>query len=69
MKICVQSHEALSRVRSANDLVGWVLFFLDSVSETAKTGCKKFCGKSSHASFRDGEQRINLTLPLNHQTT
>ena len=35
-------YEALSRVRSANDLIGWVLFFLDAVSETAKTGCEKF---------------------------
>ena len=24
------------------DLIGWVMFFLDAVSETAKTGCEKF---------------------------
>ena len=35
-------YETLSRVRSKNDLVGWVLFFLDAVSETARTGREKF---------------------------
>ena len=35
-------YDALTRARSANDLAGWVLFFLDAVSATAKTGCEKF---------------------------
>jgi len=35
-------YEALSRVRTADDLMGWVLFFLEAVSETAVTGCRKF---------------------------
>ena len=35
-------YEALSRVRSQNDLTGWILFFLDAMAETAHTGCEKF---------------------------
>lgn len=35
-------YDALTRARSANDLAGWVLFFLDAVAATAKTGCEKF---------------------------
>lgn len=35
-------YEALSRVRTHNDLTGWILFFLEAVSDTAQTGCEKF---------------------------
>lgn len=35
-------YDALSRVRTHNDLMGWILFFLDAIKETAKTGCDKF---------------------------
>ena len=35
-------YEALSRVRTHDDLMGWISFFLDSVAETALTGCEKF---------------------------
>lgn len=35
-------YEYLSRVRTNDDLMGWVLFFLDSVAETSRTGCEKF---------------------------
>ncbi len=35
-------YEALSRVRTDNDMMGWVLFFLEAVAETAQTGCRKF---------------------------
>ena len=35
-------YEALSRVRETNDLAGWIVFFLDAVAETARTGCAKF---------------------------
>ena len=35
-------YEALSRTREKDDLLGWVVFFLDAVAETARTGCAKF---------------------------
>ncbi len=35
-------YDALSRVRTDNDLIGWVLFFLEAIKETAQTGCDKF---------------------------
>ena len=35
-------YEALSRARTHDDLLGWVLFFLEAVTDTAKTGCAKF---------------------------
>lgn len=35
-------YENLSRVRTHNDLLGWTIFFLDAVAETAKTGSEKF---------------------------
>lgn len=35
-------YEALSRVRTHNDLMGWILFFLEAVADTARTGCEKF---------------------------
>lgn len=35
-------YEALSRVRTHNDLMGWILFFLEAVAETSLTGCAKF---------------------------
>ena len=35
-------HDALSRVRTDDDLMGWVLFFLEAIEETALTGCDKF---------------------------
>lgn len=35
-------YEALSRVRTDNDLLGWVEFFLEAVAATAKIGCVKF---------------------------
>ena len=35
-------YESLSRVRTHNDLAGWVIFFLESVAETAHTGCQTF---------------------------
>lgn len=35
-------YESLSRVRTDNDLMGWILFFLEAVSDTSRTGCEKF---------------------------
>jgi len=35
-------YEALSRVRTDNDLMGWIMFFLEAVAETSRTGCEKF---------------------------
>ena len=35
-------YEALSRVRTHDDLIGWVAFFLDALGTTARTGCEKF---------------------------
>lgn len=35
-------YDALSRARTDNDLMGWVLFFLEALKETAQTGCEKF---------------------------
>ena len=35
-------YDFLSRVRSDNDLMNWVLFFLDAVAETSRTACVKF---------------------------
>ena len=35
-------YDALSSVRKHNDLIGWVLFFLEALKETAQTGCDKF---------------------------
>lgn len=35
-------YEALSRVRTDDDMMGWVMFFLEAVAETAQTGCCKF---------------------------
>jgi len=35
-------YEALTAVRSKNDLMGWVSFFLEAVRQTAQTGCEKF---------------------------
>lgn len=35
-------YDALSRAQTDNDLMGWVLFFLEALKETAQTGCEKF---------------------------
>lgn len=35
-------YDSLSRVRTENDLIGWVLFFLEAIRETAQNGCGKF---------------------------
>ncbi len=35
-------YEALTAVRSKNDLMGWVSFFLEAIRQTAQTGCEKF---------------------------
>ena len=35
-------YAALSEARTQNNLMGWVLFFLDAVSETSRIGCEKF---------------------------
>lgn len=35
-------YDFLSRVRRDNDLMGWVLFFLEAVADTSHTGCEKF---------------------------
>ena len=35
-------YEALTAVRTQNDLMGWVSFFLEAVRQTAQTGCEKF---------------------------
>lgn len=35
-------YDALTRAREKDDLAGWVVFFLDAVTETARTGCSKF---------------------------
>ena len=35
-------YDALTLARERNDLLGWVLFFLEAVAETAETGCAKF---------------------------
>lgn len=53
-------YDALTRARSANDLAGWVLFFLDAVSTTAKTGCEKF--KRIFA-LRDEMQTLTGKMP------
>jgi Fic family protein len=35
-------YDALAKVRTDNDLIGWVLFFLEAIKETAQIGCDKF---------------------------
>ena len=35
-------YEALSRVRTNNDLLGWVMFFLRAIQETSDKGCATF---------------------------
>jgi len=35
-------YEALSRVRTHDDLMGWVQFFLEAIADTSHTGCEKF---------------------------
>ena len=35
-------YEFLSRVRISDDLMGWVLFFLEAVADTSRIGCEKF---------------------------
>ena len=53
-------YDALTAVRSHNDLMGWVLFFLEAVRQTAQTGCEKF--KRIFA-LRDEMMAYSLTLP------
>ena len=53
-------YDALTAVRSKNDLMGWVLFFLEAVSQTAQTGCQKF--KRIFA-LRDEMAAYSLKLP------
>ena len=53
-------YDALTAVRSKNDLTGWVLFFLEAVSQTAQTGCEKF--KRIFA-LRDEMVAYSLKLP------
>jgi len=53
-------YDALTAVRSKNDLMGWVSFFLEAVCQTAQTGCKKF--KSIFA-LRDEMAAYSLKLP------
>ena len=53
-------YDALTAVRSKNDLMGWVSFFLEAVCQTAQTGCKKF--KSIFA-LRDEMVAYSLKLP------
>lgn len=35
-------YDALSRVRTDNDLIGWILFFLRAIQETSDKGCATF---------------------------
>ena len=53
-------YDALTAVRSKNDLMGWVSFFLEAVCQTAQTGCNKF--KSIFA-LRDEMVAYSLKLP------
>ena len=53
-------YDALTEVRSRNDLMGWVLFFLEAVRQTAQTGCEKF---KSIFSLRDEMTIYSHTLP------
>ena len=53
-------YDALTAVRSKNDLMGWVSFFLEAVRQTAQTGCNKF--KSIFA-LRDEMAAYSLKLP------
>ena len=52
-------YDALTAVRSQNDLMGWVSFFLEAVRQTAQTGCEKF--KRIFA-LRDEMVAYSLTL-------
>ncbi len=52
-------YDALTAVRSKNDLMGWVSFFLEAVRQTAHTGCEKF--KRIFA-LRDEMVAYSLTL-------
>ena len=53
-------YEALSRVRTHNDLMGWVMFFLEAVTDTSRTGCAKF--KRIFA-LRDEMSLVAASLP------
>lgn len=53
-------YDALTAVRSKNDLMGWVLFFLEAVSQTAQTGCQKF---RRIFALRDEMAAYSLKLP------
>ena len=53
-------YDALTAVRSKNDLIGWVSFFLEAVCQTAQTGCEKF--KRIFA-LRDEMVAYSLKLP------
>ena len=37
-----QYYESLTRVRTKNDLAGWIKFFLEAMIETARSGAKTF---------------------------
>lgn len=53
-------YESLMRVRTHDDLIGWVVFFLEAVAVTAKVGCEKF--KQIFA-LRDEMRDYTLQLP------
>ncbi len=53
-------YDTLTAVRSQNDLMGWVSFFLEAVCQTAQTGCEKF--KRIFA-LRDEMVAYSLQLP------
>ena len=53
-------YEALSRVRTHDDLMGWIMFFLEAVADTSRTGCAKF--KRIFA-LRDEMSSVAAALP------
>lgn len=53
-------YEGLSRVRTDNDLLGWVMYFLVAIEETSRTGCEKF---KKIFSLRDRMNAYACALP------
>lgn len=53
-------YEFLSRVRTDDDLMSWILFFLEAVADTSRTGCEKF--KRIFA-LRDEMSAVAAALP------
>lgn len=60
----VSYYKALSRVREANDLEQWVVFFLIGIAETAQHGLKTF--KAIIARRQEYDEKI-LTLGVSEK--